>query len=132
MNTKTIIAAVALALGSASSFADTYAWRVAQIDQSPSTLTREQVRAELERADAAGQPSGFGYTVRAAATAGATEASSGLTREQVKAELVAAQKNGEMPLGGFGARSLRDIYPDLYRAAPASGVAHAATAVNVN
>lgn len=131
MNTKTMMAAVALALGSASSFASSNAWHVPQVDENPSTLTRDEVRAELARAIAAGDvvgiPKAYGLTAR---TVGTT-ADSGLTRAQVTAELEAAQKAGEMRVS-FAARRSRDLFPGLYPVAQPIGVAHSGSAVDVN
>jgi hypothetical protein len=130
MNTKTIIAAVALALSSAASFASNNAWHVPQADESSSTLTRDEARAELARATAAGEiinRGALGVTVKGAGT----PASPGLTRAQVKAELEAAQKAGELPVS-FAAKSSRELFPGLYPVAQPIGVAHSGNAVNMN
>jgi len=130
MNTKTIIAAVALALGSASSFASNIAWHVPQTDENPSTLTREEVRAELARASAAGEiinRGALGVTIKEADT----PARSSLTGAQVNAELEAAQKAAELRVS-FAAKTSRELFPGLYPAAQPMGVAHAGDAVHVN
>lgn len=131
MNAKTIIAAVALTLGSASSFAENIGWHVSKTDENPSTMTRDEVRAELDRANAAGEVIGiryaYGGTVQSAATAG----SSGLTRAQVKAELAAAQQNGDL-VTSFVGKKERELFPGRYPAVQPMDIAHSSAASNVN
>jgi hypothetical protein len=135
MNAKTIIAAVALTLGSASSFAENIGWHVSKIDESPSTLTRDEVRAELDRANAAGEVIGiryaYGGTVPAAGTAAGTAGSSDLTRAQVKAELAAAQQNGDL-VTSFAGKTERELFPGRYPAVQPMGIAHSSATSNVN
>jgi len=131
MNAKTIIAAVALALGSASSFAENIAWHVSKIDESPSTLTREQVRAELDRANAAGEVIGIRYAFGGKVKAASTSESSGLTRAQVKAELAEAQQNGDLVVG-FAGKTERELFPGRYPTVQPMGITHSSAAMNVN
>jgi hypothetical protein len=131
MNAKTIIAAVALALGSASSFAENIGWHVSKIDESPSTLTRDEVRAELDRANAAGEVIGIRYAYGGTVPAAGTAGSSGLTRAQVKAELVAAQQNGDL-VTSFVGKTQRELFPGRYPAVQPMDIAHSSAASNVN
>jgi len=97
MNTKSIVAAIALALGSTASFAENPAWGP-HIDRTPSTLTREEVRAEFERAKAAGELIDTAQIYAVPTASSARQQNSGLTREQVQAEAARAVANGELSI----------------------------------
>ncbi|HXY22448.1 MAG TPA: DUF4148 domain-containing protein [Burkholderiaceae bacterium] len=97
MNTKSIVAAIALALGTTVSFAENPAWDP-HIDKTPSTLTREEVRAEFERAKAAGELIDTAQIYGVPTASSARQQNSGLTREQVQAEAARAVANGELSI----------------------------------
>ncbi len=59
MNTKTLFAAATLALLASTSYAADLAWGSGPAEEQPSTLTRAQVRAELQRAASAGEVAGY-------------------------------------------------------------------------
>jgi len=96
MNTKSIVAAIVLALGSTASFAENPAWGP-HIDRTPSTLTREEVRAEFDRAKAAGELIDTAQ-IYGLSSASAKQQDSGLTREQVQADAARALANGELSI----------------------------------
>ena len=95
MNAKSIVAAIALALGTTASFAENPAWS-RHIDTTPSTLTRDEVRAEFERAKSAGELIGIPEVYGVPTAASAKQEVSGLTREQVQAQAAQAVANGEL------------------------------------
>jgi len=96
MNTKNIVAAIALTLGTTASFAENPAWGTHQIDTTPSILSREEVRAEFERAKAAGELVGIAQAYGVPTAASERQQGTALTREQVQAELARAKANGEL------------------------------------
>ncbi|HYA59280.1 MAG TPA: DUF4148 domain-containing protein [Burkholderiaceae bacterium] len=98
MNTKNIVAAIALTLGTTASFAENPAWGTNQIDTTPSTLSREEVRAEFERAKAAGELFGIAQAYGVPTAASQRQQGTGLTREQVQAELARAKAAGELDI----------------------------------
>lgn len=97
---------------------------VHQAQQQKSTLTREQVKAEVLRARAAGELELNEYNYPPQHTTTST-----LTREQVKAEVLAARANGELDLieaqynGIFDSRSGQRSAPALTATAKAKKAA---------
>jgi len=126
MNTRILAAALTLSLASASSLAADLAWRATQDEESPSTLTRTEVRADLVRAQGAARFDGtrIAYAIPGAAS---EVSSSGLTRAQVRAELARARANGELEIGvkAYGAKPVVD-------GVPASGIASTARPASSN
>ncbi len=107
MNAKTITLAIALSLASIASHANP-AWPSTDSDFTPSTLTREQVRAELAQAQAAGQldTARIAYGARSSAAMGSFGDRS---RAEVRAELLAARARGELDIAvlAYGAAPMR-------------------------
>jgi hypothetical protein len=112
MNAKILTAALTLTLGSASSYAADLAWRATLDDTSASTLTRDEVRADLARARSAQTFDGtrIAYAVPDAQDG---RSASTLTRAQVRAELARARANGELEIGvqAYGVKPAVDAVP---------------------
>lgn len=91
MKTK-FLATATLLLATGAAFAQSEVDAFAhQAQQQKSTLTREQVKAEVLRARAAGELEFNEYNYPPV-----QQTASALTREQVKAEVLAARANGEL------------------------------------
>jgi hypothetical protein len=101
MNTKQVLAAAALTLVGAAASAqtvDTF-WQFLPTNQ-PSTVTREEVRAELVQARQAGAVRGADAIVNVPVQA--TAQAPAPTREQVRAELAQAVAQADSASNGFG------------------------------
>lgn len=112
MNIKPVIALAALALATGLASAT----EATQFEPTPSTVSRQAVRAELARAQAAGElenrGESYGYTAYTPSPKG------GVTREAVVAELRRAQANGELAnhADTYGSFKANDLKSTLTRA----------------
>jgi hypothetical protein len=112
MNIKPVIALAAFTLATGLASAS----EATQFEPNPSTASRQAVRAELARAQAAGElenhGESYGYTAYQPST------KSGITREAVVAELNRARANGELDNRGdtYGSFKANELKSTLTRA----------------